>query len=262
MCLRLAFRRSFSTSPACLSGHNKWSKIKTKKGALDAKRSVVYGRAHRDIIVAVRHGGSADPVKNIMLATALKAAKTAGVPKENIEKALNKASGDKGKAGQQVLYEAMAHGSVGILIECLTDNANRTVHIMRQILTENNARFAPVGFLFQRKGSVRVVLDPSSDTDQLIEAALEAGAEDFEEGESTDQGLEFELTCAPTELGKLTAAVLASSMARELLSSELIYAPVEKAAEPDEDIESKITDLVESLEESEDCLRVWTTLDS
>ncbi|KII85141.1 hypothetical protein PLICRDRAFT_166690 [Plicaturopsis crispa FD-325 SS-3] len=261
--------RSFSTSPVHASGHNKWSKIKTKKGAADAKKSAVFGKAYRDIMVAVRGGGSADPGLNSALAAVLKNAKSVGVPKDNIEKALAKASSTgKDRGDQQVTYEAMAYGSVGVIVECLTDNLNRTAHNIRGILGSHGARLAPVGFLFTRRGYVNVSLDKGDDrdarTERLIEAALESGAEDFEEAETPDDPTttELEFTCPTENLAKLTAAVTRSGLSRDLLSSELVYAPVDKPESADEDLETKVAELVGALEDNEDTLRVWTTLDS
>ncbi|KAJ3479691.1 hypothetical protein NLI96_g8884 [Meripilus lineatus] len=209
-------------------------------------------------------GGSADPIQNQTLAAVIKRARAQGVPKDNIENALKKAAGGKDKGDQQVTYEAMAAGSVGIVIECLTNNVNRTLHSIRDILTSHGARFAPVGFLFERKGSVRVSLqrgeDYSERLERLIETALEADAEDFEESDSGDV-VEVEFICPPSTLSKVTEAVTSRGLADELIGSELVYQPVDAAEPPDEQLESKISNIVDALEENEDTLRVWTTLD-
>jgi len=164
---------------------------------MDAQKSAIYGKSSRDIVIAVRHGGSTDPEKNHALAAVLKRAKSLGVPKDNIETALRKAAGGKDKGNQNVTYEALAHGSVGVIIECLTDNTNRTLHNIRDILNTHNARFTPVGFMFQRKGCVRVgfhkMKDIESRVEALIETALEASAEDFEELTQTEESIELEV---------------------------------------------------------------------
>jgi len=264
---RCSVQHSFSTSAVNLSGHNKWSKIKQKKGVMDAQRSMIYGRAARDIVVAARTGGSADPERNAALAAVLKAAKAQGVPKANVENALKKASGGKDKGNQLATFEAVAHGTVGVMIECLTDNSNRTIHKLRQVLNTHNARFAPVGFLFVRKGLVRIALDkePVDDLNRRIEqtfdAALTTPAEDFRVSSDSDDPVEIDITCAPHDLAKVTAAVTTDCLYRELLTSELVYVPREKAEEPDEELEAKVASMVESLEENEDTLRVYTTLD-
>ncbi|KAF9036729.1 transcriptional regulator TACO1-like protein [Panaeolus papilionaceus] len=184
---RLSFvcRRALSTSSTCFAGHNKWSKIKDKKGANDAQKSVLYARANHDISVAVRLGGSADPSKNMQLAAALKKAKEQGVPKENIEKALARATGAKDKVGDSVMYEALVD-DVGIIVECATDNVNRTIHNIREILTLHNARMSSVKFMFEHKGCITVLLpeeekDASAYLDRLLEEALSWGIEDMVE---------------------------------------------------------------------------------
>ncbi|EPQ58454.1 YebC-like protein [Gloeophyllum trabeum ATCC 11539] len=262
--LRLVLpRRTFCSSAVRFSGHNKWSKIKEKKGANDLKKSAVYSKISRtDLVIG---GGSTDPEKNASLAAVLKAAKANGVPKDNVEKALARASGSKDKGSSQLMYEAMAHGSVGILIECLTDNANRTLHALREILNDHNGRFAPVSFMFAKKGRVRVALDKGKDheerVEQLIETALEAGAEDFETVDSSDSTVEVEFTCPPNVLSKVASAATAPGKYRELLESELVYVPTEPGEEADESLTNSISELVEALEDNEDTIRVWTTLD-
>ncbi|KAA1471251.1 YebC-like protein [Dentipellis sp. KUC8613] len=267
--LARACPRAFSTSSPVCSGHNKWSKIKQRKGVTDAQKSALYGKTNRDIVVAVRTGGSANPEQNIALANTLKKARADGVPKANIETALAKAAGGKDKGDQLVIYEAMAHGSVGVIVECLTDNVNRTIQRVREALNHHNARFATVGFMFQRQGCVRVALQKGDDYDarmeKLIDVALAAEAEDFEEQTPTDETgvVEMEFLCPPQSLTKLTKAITEEPLPGvELLSSELIYAPAEKNEVEDEALESKIGELVGELEETDDILRVWTTLDA
>jgi len=237
-----------------------------KNGLEDARRSQVYSKASRDIVVAVRTGGSTDPENNTALATVLRAAKASGVPKENIERALAKASGGKDKGSQLMTYEALAHGVVGVIIECITDNNVRTISNVREILKSHSAQFASVAFQFQRKGYVKVALDRGDDfsdrMDQLIETALEFTAEDFEEVASSENSAEIEFTCPPNSLATLTSAISAPGVSSELLSSELIYAPLQGLEPPNEIIEAKMADLVDALEEDDDTLRVWTTLDT
>lgn len=189
------------------------------------------------------------------------------MPKDNIETCIKKAvaKGSSSNA-QAVTYEAMKD-SVGIIIECLSDNASRTVLKMRETLGRQGAHFAPVAFLFHRKGSVRVAVEQGDDLDErletLINAALEAGAEDFEQLDAPESEgvVEMEFTCPPGLLSPLTAALASPGLCKELLGSELIYAPVDPAGPPDEDTVAKISHLVEDLEDLEDTLRVWTTLD-
>ncbi|KAH9985561.1 DUF28-domain-containing protein [Russula vinacea] len=255
--------RSLSTTVPAYAGHNKWSKIQQKKGASDIRRGQVYGRVFRDIMITARHGGSADPEKNIALFNVIKKARAGGVPKANIESALQKAAGGKEGAGQLTTYEVLAHGSVGLIIECLTDNGNRTLHQVREILNDHNARFATVMFMFRHRGRVRVALSEQDaaggGVDRLFDKALAAGAEDFDQVTGTDQGVEVEITCVPKALGKITEAVTQSGLSQGLLSSELVYVPAEDTVGDAERV-SRIRELVAELEENEDTLRVWTTL--
>ncbi|EIM90450.1 YebC-like protein [Stereum hirsutum FP-91666 SS1] len=259
--------RALHTYTPRLAGHSKWSKIKDQKGANDRQKSKIYGGAFRDIMVAVRNGGSANPETNLALFNALRKARDNGVPKQNIENALAKASGEKDKS-THTTYEVMAHGSVGVVVECITDNTNRTLQRLREILNKNNSRLATVGFLFQRKGCVRVSVEKGENfearMEKLIETALEADAEDFEESTdmTTSEAVEIQFLCPPQELAKLTTAVTASGLSKELITSELIYTPSEGPVETDEEMETNIGKLIEELEEYEDTLRVWTTLDS
>ncbi|THH30979.1 hypothetical protein EUX98_g3232 [Antrodiella citrinella] len=263
-------RSTFTTSSCVWSGHNKWSKIRHNKGAQDAKKSIINGKAHRDIVVAIRGGPSADPETNTTLAAVLKRARSQGVPKQTIDSALKKATGDGGKGSQHTTYEAMIEGTVGVIVECLTDNVTRTLHNIRDIVTSRGARLAPVAFMFNRKGCVRVAVEKGEDFDsrleQLIDSAFEAEAEDFEQSDLEDSttAVEVEFICPPTVLTKVTAAVTASNLAKELLSSELIYKSADDSAHgvtPEEETLERVSRLVESLEADEDVLRVWTTLD-
>ncbi|ETW85524.1 hypothetical protein HETIRDRAFT_457373 [Heterobasidion irregulare TC 32-1] len=166
----------------------------------------------------------------------------------------SRASGGKDKGNQLATYEAMAHGSVGVLIECLTDNGNRTLHNLRSILNKHNARYATVGFMFQRKGCVRVAVD-AGQVEALIDAALEADAEDFEEQNVSEESVEIQFICPTQSLTKLTEAVMSSGRVRELLTSELIYVPTEASESTDEELESRVGEMVYELEENEDILR-------
>ncbi|KAI9508492.1 YebC-like protein [Russula earlei] len=257
--------RSLSVSVPVYAGHNKWSKIQQKKGVNDKRRGQVYARAFRDVMIAARHGGSADPEKNITLFNVVKKARADGVPKANIDSALQKAAGGKDGVGQLTTYEVLAHGSVGLIIECLTDNGNRTLHQLREILNEHNARFATVMFMFQHRGRLRVALGEQEvaggGVDRLFDAALAAGAEDFDQVPGAEQGdVEVEIMCAPNALGKITNAVTQSGLSQGLLSSELVYVAVEDSVEHAE-LRSGVKELVADLEENEGTLRVWTTLD-
>ncbi|KAG2364467.1 transcriptional regulator TACO1-like protein [Suillus spraguei] len=255
LCLRLPtawprtlYTRSFSRSSTAFSGHNKWSKIKQRKGAEDAKKSILYGKAAQDILAAAR-------------TTAVRRAKDAGVPKENIENALLKASKSKSDQGQAVSYEAMMHGSVGIIIECRTNNINRTVHNVREILNRHGARQAPVKFMFRQRGYLKIALDPNDIEDLFNAAESTQCAFDFDEWEDDSSGSRgIELACSPDELFKLEEGLrqyIQQNTNAEILVREVRWAPLEEQGCTDEETDS-VSNLVEALEEDDDvtCVRL------
>ncbi|KAJ7273507.1 transcriptional regulator-domain-containing protein [Mycena haematopus] len=185
---------SFSSAHPTLSGHNKWSKIKEKKGINDTKKSAAYTKASREIMTAVRLGGSADPETNSALAAILRRLKD--IPKENIQNALDKAIKKRDQCGEDVVYQALAYGKVGLMIECTTDNRARTTGNIRHILSEHEAHIAAVGFMFRRIGSVKVIAKKEPDElalIKIIDIAMENGAEDITEHFWTDMEVELQV---------------------------------------------------------------------
>ncbi|KZS89881.1 YebC-like protein [Sistotremastrum niveocremeum HHB9708] len=251
--------RPFHSSSLSLSGHNKWSKIKHGKGVEDAKKSALFGRVNRDIIRAIQTGGSADSSLNSALAIALKEARRLSVPNSTIERAIAKATGEKGKAAASAMvYEAMSPSKVALLIECLTDNTNRTNHNIRNILTSHGARLAPVAFMFQKKAQIRLTLQDPSSFDEVWEAGLNGGAEDVEKLETG----EVEIVAPPNLLAKLTTELTTPPHSHELVASELVYVPASRdlVEELGTEEQKSLDDLVEELEEDEDCVRVWSAV--
>ncbi|KIK59666.1 hypothetical protein GYMLUDRAFT_261677 [Collybiopsis luxurians FD-317 M1] len=264
--------RHLSTSQLIYAGHSKWANIKQTKGANDAAKSKIFQKAtqvskhfetlllvyeiKQDILVATRSGG-VDPDKNHALAAVLKRLKAQDVPKENIAKALAKAAKVK-SSGDTSTYEAMACNSVGIMIECATSNANRTVQTLREILNARGARMAPVGFMFSRNGLVTVGLDSkgSERFDAVAEMALMNGAQDFEElpGESDSTQPQLQFFCEPSALSELMSQ-LEKEPDVSVVGSELIYQPLEKTSLSEEDSEI-LQDLIQILEAHEDVVRI------
>ncbi|KAG2116491.1 YebC-like protein [Suillus discolor] len=261
---RASHARSFSRSSTPYSGHNKWSKIKQRKGAEDAKKSILYGKAASDILAAARNGGSPIIEENSMLATAVRRAKDAGVPKENIENALLKAFKRKNNNGQAVTYEAMMHGSVGIIIECRTDNVNRTLSNVREVLNRHGARQAPVKFMFRQRGYLKIALDPNDIEDLFNTAESTQCAFDFDEWEDDSSGSRgIELACSPDELFKLEDGLrqyIQQNDNAEILVREVRWAPLEEQGSTDDEKDS-VSNLVEALEEDEDVTCVSTSLE-
>jgi len=266
----LPARRSFSSCQVTSAGHNKWSKIKQKKGANDAQKGVVFGKAARDIVVAARNGGGIDPTKNLQLAAVLKRAKEMDVPKENIEKALVKASQGKDQNGDAFLYEALAFNSVGLLIECATDNNNRTIHNLREILNDYGARAAPVKFMFQRMGYVTAYYQVAQDStdatqaeaNELVELALNNGAVDFDNTvDSTESKPSFWFTCEPAMLQTLATSILKEFHETwDVGVNEIRYIPLQGHPEPKSEIKDDLKTLIEELGMNEDVLKVWSSV--
>ncbi|TFL06906.1 YebC-like protein [Pterulicium gracile] len=265
-------RRHLSYSAPLQAGHNKWSKIQQKKGVNDTKKSTIYQRSSRDIAVAARNGGSADPEKNHTLALVLQKARSQGVPKENIEAALQRAQQRREKGDQSVSFEALAQRSVGIIVECMTDNNNRTSRTIKEVLGQHDAQLTPVGFMFARKGFVEVAVKQTGNqdesTEELINDALTANAEDFnevsrEEQGSANSGLVYEFSCLPEHLKDLTSALGSSTHVQAVLASELRFCPAgDKPADQTDELRAQISDLVDALNECDDTLKVWTTLET
>ncbi|MDP9480983.1 MAG: YebC/PmpR family DNA-binding transcriptional regulator, partial [Actinomycetota bacterium] len=170
-----------------MSGHSKWSTIKRKKGAADAKRGALFGKLSKAITVAAREGGG-DIEMNPALGLAVQKAKGANMPNDNIQRAIDKGTGagSEADAYERITYEGYAPGGVAVLVDVLTDNRNRAASDVRYIFSKNGGKLGTSGsvaYLFDRKGVILVPKD-SVDEDELMEAALEAGAEDVEEQES------------------------------------------------------------------------------
>ena len=165
-----------------MSGHSKWSTIKRKKGAADAKRGVVFTRISKDITLAAREGG-ADPDMNPALRLAVKNAKTANMPAANIERAINKGTGNlPGMKFENYVYEGYGPGGTAIMMEVMTDNKNRTVPDIRHIMSNNGGNLGEQGcvnWMFEKKGTITVTKD-GIDEDSILEISLDLGADDFQ----------------------------------------------------------------------------------
>src|SRR5919106_1194495 len=240
-----------------MSGHSKWSSIKHKKGAADAKRGKLFSKLSRAIIVAAREGGP-DPDANATLATAIQKARDNSMPKDNIERAVARGAGagsDGDAAYETVTYEGYGPGGVAVFVEALTDNRNRTAAEVRHIFAKNDGNLGTSGavaWLFERKG---VVLVPDSeDEDELTLAAAEGGAEDI-----TREGSSFQVTCAPDDLQSVREALEAAGIAYE--SAELTMLPKTTVEVADEAAAKKLLRLMDALEESDDVQDVYANFD-
>ena len=235
-----------------MSGHSKWSTIKHKKGAADAKRGKVFTKLIKEVTVAARLGGG-DLEGNPRLRAALIKARTANMPKDNIERAIKKGLGDlEGEEYLELQYEAYAPGGVGLLVEVLTENKNRTAADIRSILHKGNASLAAAGavsFQFRRKGVIAVDLR-QIDFGQLFEVALEAGAEDL-----TDSG---QIYTDPADFENVLTALEQRGFAQ--LSAEVQWVAENHLTLSREETK-KVLNLIERLEDCDDVQSVASTLE-
>src|SRR6478735_9217540 len=246
---RLCWRRERSL----VSGHSKWSSIKHKKGAADAKRGKLFSKLARAIIVAAKEGGP-DPAANLALQNAIEKARSYSMPKDNIERAIAKGAGADGEVAnfETVVYEGYGPEGVAVLVEALTDNRNRTASEVRHAFTKHGGNLGTTGAVawqFERRGVV-LVAAASADEDEVVLAAAEAGADDVEL-----DGSSFVVTGAPESLTSVREALEAAGFGIE--SVELAMVPKTTISISDESTARKIMNLVDGLEESDDVQDVY-----
>ncbi len=239
-----------------MSGHSKWNNIKRKKEKTDAAKAKVFTKIGREISVIVKTGG-ANPSENSKLKDAIAKAKAANVPNENIERIIKKAAGD-GEANQyeELIYEGYGPSGVAVVVETLTDNRNRTAGEMRHYFDKcggNLGQSGSVMFMFDRKGLIRIEAE-GLEEDTVMEAALDAGAEDF-----LYDGDVFEIATDPNELGAVRDALEAKGYT--FLSAEVEYVPQTMTAIDDEEAAAKMEKLIDLLEENDDVQAVWHNWD-
>ena len=240
-----------------MSGHSKWSTIKHKKGAADAKRGQLFTKLTRAIIVAAREGGG-DPAANLALQNAIEKARSYSMPRDTIDRAIAKGSGADADASQfeTVVYEGFGPSGVAVIVEALTDNRNRTAGDVRHTFTKNDGNLGgsgAVSWLFERRGVV-LVAAAGADEDELTLAAAEGGAEDVALDGST-----FVVTTAPEQLSAVREAVEAAGFTVD--SAELTMVPKTTVEVADEDDAKKVLRLIDQLEENDDVQDVWANFD-
>jgi YebC/PmpR family DNA-binding regulatory protein len=240
-----------------VSGHSKWSSIKHKKGAADAKRGQLFSKLSRAIIVAAKEGGP-DPAANLALQNAIEKARSYSMPKENIERAIAKGSGADadGSSFETVVYEGYGPDGVAVLVEALTDNRNRTASEVRHTFTKHGGNLGTTGAVawqFERRGVV-VVAAEGVDEDELVMTAADAGADDVEL-----DGTSFVVTGPPESLTAVREALEAAGLTIE--SGELAMVPKSTVAISDEAVARRVLRLVEGLEDAEDVQDVYANFD-
>lgn len=237
-----------------MSGHNKWSTIKHKKGAADAKRGKVFTKIIKEISVAAKLGGG-DPAANPRLRTAIDKAKAENMPKDNIERAIKKgAGGMEGVTYEEIVYEGYGPGGAAVLVEVLTDNRNRSVSDIRSIFTKCNGNMGEAGcvaWMFSKKGLI--LYDKSVDFDQLFEAALEAGAEDVAEQEE-----QFEVTTETGAFIEVREALDARGFVHA--NAEITMIPQTQVVLEGKQAETMLK-LMDRLEDNDDVQNVYSNFD-
>ncbi|MDX9912548.1 MAG: YebC/PmpR family DNA-binding transcriptional regulator [Phycisphaerales bacterium] len=244
-----------------MAGHSKWANIKHRKAAVDKKRGKIWSKCSRAIISAARQGGP-DPTTNLTLRYAIDEAKAANMPKDTIQRAIDKGAGSS--AGEEfvpVVFEGYAPGGVAIIVDALTDNNTRTFGEVRSIFTKYDGSLgAPgsVAFLFQTRGRILIEADAASE-DRLMEIALEAGADDVEppESEGDDPGA-WTVLCEPAALARVKDAIESAGIAT--LAGEIAKIPTTSAAVSAEQAKSLLT-LIDVLEDNDDVQKVYTNAD-
>lgn len=237
-----------------MAGHSKWSSIKHKKAATDAKRGKLYTRIAKEIILAAKLGGG-DPESNPRLRTAILSARAANMPRDNIERAIKRGTGEiEGVAYEEITYEGYGHNGVGIVIDVMTDNKNRTVSELRHALSKyggNLAENGAVSWNFDTKGYFTVPIG-GMDEEEFLMQALEAGAEDVETGEE-----HFEVYTASSEFHTVLANFEAAGFQVE--NAELTRVP--KNTVNADDVAEKLLKLIEMIEDLDDVQKVYANFE-
>lgn len=239
-----------------MSGHSHWAGIKHKKAANDAKRGKVWSKIAKMIIVAAKSGGG-DPSQNLTLRYAIDKAKQANMPKDTIEKAIKKGTGEGSSVSfEEVLYEGYAPGGIAIMVEALTDNRNRTGPEMKKVFEKRGGSLGISGcvsYIFSKKGLITVNVD-AADENELMEIALASGADDMEK-----TGNVFEITCSPEAYEALKKAVDDKGILTEV--AELSMVPSNTVPISDVEKANKVLGLMEDFEDHDDVQSVYANFD-
>jgi len=238
-----------------MSGHSKWASIRHKKGAVDAKRGKIFSRLIKEITVAARLGGG-DPEGNPRLRVAIQAAKAQNMPKDNIARAIKKGSGElAGTSYEEYNYEAYGPGGVALMMNCLTDNKNRTIADIKHIFERHGGNLGEPGcvsWIFEKRGLV-VFEKNSVEEEKLLDLALEAGAEDIKESET-----QFEVLTDPADFESIKKAFDDEGLSYSLAEISMIPQNTVKLEGGDAE---RVLSLLEALEENDDISHVYANFD-
>jgi len=239
-----------------VSGHSKWSTIKRKKGAIDAKRGKIFTRLIKEITVAARMGGG-DADANPRLRSAIATAKAENMPKDNIERAIKKGTGElEGAVYEEITYEGYGPGGVAVLVDCMTDNKNRTVADIRHYFSKSGGNLGESGcvsWMFDKKGTILVEKE-TIDEEELMDKALEAGAEDVVEEDNV-----FQVVTAPDEFETVREALEADGV--KFIEASVSMIPQNTVDITEEKSARQILRLLESLEDHDDVQNVYANFD-
>ncbi|MHC4543670.1 MAG: YebC/PmpR family DNA-binding transcriptional regulator [Planctomycetota bacterium] len=239
-----------------MSGHSHWAGIKYKKAAADAKRGKIWSKVARMIIVAAKAGGG-DPAANLSLRYAIDKAKASNMPKDTIEKAIKKGTGEiEGVSYEEVLYEGYGSSGVAIMVEALTDNRNRTTPQVKRIFEKHGGSLGATGcvnWMFTKKGLITVSTEDTNE-EQLFEIALNAGADDM-----NNTGDVYEITCDPTAYEKLKETLKEKEIPTQV--AEISMVPQNTVPVTDATTAKKIISLMESFEDHEDVQNTYANFD-
>ena len=239
-----------------MSGHSHWAGIRYKKAAADAKRGKVWSKLARMIIVAAKNGGG-DPAANLALRYAIDKAKAANMPKDTIEKAIKKGTGEvEGVNFEEVLYEGYGPDGVAIMVEALTDNRNRTTPEIKRLFERHGGSLGTSGcvnWMFSKKGFITVSTS-ETDEDELLEIALAAGADDMQ-----NTGRVYEITCEPSAYEKLKKTLKEKDIATEV--AEISMVPQNTVPVNNDGVARKIISLMEAFEDHDDVQNTCANFD-
>lgn len=238
-----------------MSGHNKWSTIKQKKGKNDAARAKIFTKIGRELIVAVKEGGSADPSLNAKLRDVIAKAKANNVPNDNIDRIIKKAAGDSNSANYEaVTYEGYGPNGIAVIVEALTDNRNRTAGEVRHYFDKFGGNMGTQGcvtFMFEKKGVLVIDREElEADEDKVMEDALEAGASDFEADEDI-----FTIYTEPSDFGAIRDDL--TNAGYKFASAEVEMVPNNYTKLDDEDSKTNMQKMLDMFEDNDDIQNVW-----
>ena len=240
-----------------MSGHSKWHNIQAKKGKADAQRGAVFTKIGREIAIAVREGG-ANPESNGKLRDVIAKAKANNMPNDNIQRSIKKASGELSNVVyEEITYEGYAPGGVAVIVDCISDNRNRTASDVRHCFAKyggNLGTTGSVGFMFDERGVLVVEREPGSDEDEMMMTALDAGAEDVKVEEEV-----YEILTAPNDFSTVRENL--EKQGFTFLSAEVQKIPQNTVAVTDPDTILKIQKMLDLLEENDDVQNVFHNAD-